>query len=182
MKNHRFRVVVADDEKLIAKNIAMNISRINPSFEVVCIARDGQEALELTEKLLPDVVFSDIKMPVMDGLALITEINEKFPAIKTVIISGFDDFQFARAALRQHALDYLLKPVNPADLRSVLQKLESELLASKDELSKDRQTHPADTVESIKTYLRYNYARPVNFSDIASQYGFSSAYLAKIFK
>jgi len=182
MKNHKFRVIVADDEKLIAKNIAMNIVRANPAFEVVCIAGDGQEAYELTQKILPDVVFCDIKMPVMDGLALIAEINEKLPAVKTVIISGYNDFQLARAALQRHASDYLLKPVNPADLHNTLEKLERELLAAKRELSRDHQTHPADIVESVKAYLRHNYTQQINFSGIASQYGFSCAYLTKIFK
>lgn len=182
MKNYKFRVIVADDEKLIAKNIASTITRANPAFEVICIASDGQEAYELTQKLLPDVVFSDIKMPVMDGLALIAEINEKLPVIKTVIISGYNDFQLARTALLQHASDYLLKPVNPNELQKTLQKLERELLAEKSKLTKERQTRPADVVESIKAYLRHNYALQINFSDIASQYAFSSAYLVKIFK
>lgn len=182
MKSRKFRVIVVDDEKLTAKNIARNITRINPAFEVVCIAADGQEAFELTRKLLPDVVFSDIKMPIMDGLSLIREINEKFPTIKTIIISGYNDFQLARTALQQNASDYLLKPINPTELQNTLQKLERELLAVSRELSISRQANPGDIVESVKAYLRYNYNHPVSFSDIASQYGFSSSYLARIFK
>ena len=182
MKSHKFRVIVVDDEKLIAKNIAMNIARANEAFEVICIAGDGQEAYELTQKFLPDVVFSDIKMPVMDGLTLISAINENFPSVKTVIVSGYDDFELARTALQHHASDYLLKPINLADVKNSLQKLERKLLAEKSELSTNRQIRPLDIVESVKAYLRYNYNEPLNFSDIASQYNFSSAYLSKIFK
>jgi len=182
MEPHKFRVIVADDEKLIAKNIALNIKRTNPAFDVICIATDGQEAYELTKKLLPDVVFCDIKMPVMDGLALIAEISAKLPAVKTVIISGYNDFELVRAALLQHASDYLLKPVNAVELQNTLQKLERELLAMKSELSTNRSAHPVDIVESVKAYMRHNYMQTINFSNIASQYFFSPAYLAKIFK
>jgi len=182
MGSYKFRVIVVDDEKLIAKNIALNISRINPAFEVVCMAGDGQEGYMLTQKLMPDVVFSDIKMPVMDGLKLITEINAKLPNVKTVIVSGYDDFQLARIALQQNASDYILKPVNPADLKTILQKLERELLATKKELFTNQQMRPIDIIESVKAYLRQNYGQSISFSKIASQYGFSPAYLAKIFK
>lgn len=180
MMNHKFSVIVADDEKLIARNIAANIKRVNPAFEVTGIVGDGQEAYELTQKLLPDVVFSDIKMPVMNGIELITNISENMPSVKTVIISGYNDFQFAHAAIQQHASDYLLKPLSSADLQNTLQKLERELLATKNELSTCYR-NSADIVESVKAYLRLNYNTGINFTDIASEYGFSSAYLAHIF-
>ena len=179
---HRFRVIVAEDEKLIAKNIASHISKANELFEVICIASDGQEAYELTEKLLPDVIFSDIKMPVMDGLELISRINSNFPSVKSVIISGYDDFDYARTAMQQNVFDYLLKPINPGDLKNTLNNLERELLAEKKEMSSNRHSKSIDIAESVKAYLRHNYSSRVCFADIASQYGFSSAYLSKIFK
>ena len=182
MKNHKFRVIVVDDEKLIAKNIATNISRANGSFEVVATAYNGQEAYELAQNLLPDVLFSDIKMPIMDGLKLISLINENFPSIKTVIVSGYDDFEFAREALVNNASDYLLKPINSADLENTLKKLEWKLLAEKNKFAEKRHTRPIDLVESIKAYLKGNFNKPISFSDIASQYNFSPAYLTKIFK
>lgn len=180
MVNYKFSVIVADDEKLIAKNIAANIKRANPAFEVTGIVGDGQEAYKLTKNLLPDVVFCDIKMPVMNGIELITNISENIPSVKTVIISGYSDFQFTHAAIQQRASDYLLKPVSSADLQNTLQKLERELLATKNELSTCCR-NSADIVESVKAYLRYNYNTNIKFTDIASEYGFSSAYLSHIF-
>ncbi|MCL2320582.1 MAG: AraC family transcriptional regulator [Oscillospiraceae bacterium] len=182
MKNYKFRVIVADDEKLIAKNIALSITRANPAFDVVSVVGDGQEAYDLIRKLLPDVVFCDIKMPVMDGLELISKIYAEMPFIKTVIISGYSDFQYARTALQQHSSDYLLKPLNPDELQATLKKLERELLAVQNEISIERQSQPIDIVESVKAHLRHNYAQTLNFSDISAHYGFSSAYLSKIFK
>ena len=171
----KFRVIVADDEALIGRNIARNIEKANEAFEVVKIAFDGLEALELTAQLLPDVVFSDIKMPEMDGIALIRRIAQEFPEIRTVIISGYNDFEFARDALRHQAVDYLLKPVNPDDLRATLDRLEQELLSRQRKLAPRRDHSPGEVAEHVMAYLRQNYAQDVDFAAIAGQYGFSSA-------
>lgn len=177
-----FRVLVADDEKLIAQNISRRIEELNPSFRVIAIARDGLEALDLAEKLVPDVVFTDIKMPELDGLALIQQLNIHLPTIRTVMISGYNDFELVRSALRSHAVDYLLKPVNTEDLKSVLLKLEDEMLAENNELGRRHEESPAELAERIMTYIRHNYASSIDLSSLANQFHFSAAYLSKIFK
>lgn len=178
----KFKVIVADDERLIARNIARNIEKANESFQVVSMAADGLEAYEQTQALLPDVVFSDIKMPEMDGIELIRRIADEFPTIRTVIVSGFNDFELAREALRNQAVDYLLKPINPYDLKKTLHKLEAELLARQNELTPKRENSPAEIVDGIMAYLRRNFAQQIDLSAIADEYSFSSAYLSKIFK
>ena len=177
----KFRVIIAEDEMMIAKNIAANVSRANEAFEVISIAPNGQDALASVQELLPDVLMSDIKMPVMDGLALIAEVNSKFPSIKTVIFSGYDDFEFVRAALQNNASDYLLKPVNHAELKVILDRLERELLAEMTELSADRNNNPAEVVQRVIDFIHCNYNKPISLSDISSQFGFSLSYLTKIF-
>lgn len=178
----KFKVIVADDERLIARNIARNIEKANESFQVISMASDGLEAYEQTAQLLPDVVFSDIKMPEMDGIELIRRIASEFPAIRTVIVSGFNDFELAREALRNQAVDYLLKPINPYDLKKTLHKLEADLLARQNRLTPKHENTPAEIVEGVEAYLHQNYAQQVDFSTIAGTYGFSPAYLSKIFK
>ncbi len=177
-----FRVLVADDEKLIAQNIARRITAINSSFLVIAIASDGLEALELVDKLLPDVVFTDIKMPELDGISLIRQLNTAHPNIKTVMVSGYNDFELVRSALRNQATDYLLKPISNDELKKTLQKLEDELLAEINELGRRHEETPAELVERIMTYIRHNYASPIDLSHLANEYHFSSAYLSKIFK
>lgn len=181
MKDEIFRVIVADDERLIANNIAKNIERANASFQVVGIAPDGAEALRICDELLPHVVFSDIKMPVMDGLELFEKLNEKRPEIKKVIISGYDDFKLAREAMQSGTFDYLLKPVNRDELNVTLNKLQNQLCSQRGLLAQDRLDSPEKIVESLKAYLRENYASSVDFAGIAARYGFSSPYLTRIF-
>ena len=182
MENRNFRVIIAEDEKLIAKNIANSITRLNPNFEIVHVASNGQEAYESTQNLLPDVLFSDIKMPVMDGLTLISKINVTLPKIRTVIISGYDDFNLMRTALQQRAIDYLLKPVNYDELELLLQRIEHELLAERKILLGQRTIDSKDLVESINIYIKHNYNSFIDFSEIAERLGFTQAYLTKVFK
>jgi two-component system, response regulator YesN len=176
-----FRVIVADDEKLIADNIAMNIERAHPSFRVVGVAHDGAEALQMVETLLPHVVFSDIKMPVMDGLELFGVLSERRPEIRKVIVSGYDDFPFVRDALQSQTFNYLLKPVNRDEMRQTLEKLYVLLRGERSVISAEASQSPGQIAEIVQEYIRRNYADPVDFSEIANRYGFSGSYLARIF-
>lgn len=180
--SRKFSVLVVDDEKLIARAISRAIEKASDAFQVLGIAGDGLEAYALTKKLLPDVVFSDIKMPEMDGITLIKRIHAEIPAVKTVIISGYSDFELARSALRNNAVDYLLKPVDPRDLQRVLQKLEADLLAEKNKIAPRRENNSVEIVENVIVYLQQNFAEQVDFSQIAKKQGFSTSYLSKIFR
>ena len=180
--SQRFKVLVADDEKLIAQNIARKIEQTNSAFQVVAKAGTGLEALELASQLMPDVVFSDIKMPEMDGIELIGKLEQHDSSILTVIVSGYNDFAYARAALQHRAVDYLLKPINPDDLQQALSKLESILLARERQLAPRREESPREVVENVLIYLRENYAQQIDFSAIAEQQAVSAPYLSRIFK
>ena len=85
----QFKVIVADDEKLIANNIARRIEESNGAFRVISRAGTGTEALEQVRELLPDVLFSDIKMPEMDGIELISRLRKEYPGVCCVIVSGY---------------------------------------------------------------------------------------------
>ena len=176
-----FRVLVADDERLIANNIAKNIERINPAFHIVGIAQDGAEVLEQVERLLPHVIFSDIKMPVIDGLALFAILSETRPEIKKIIISGYSDFALVREALQNKAFDYLLKPVNRDDLRNVLERLADQLYSERMMLTPEKPEGADKIVSTIQAFIKDNYAQTIDFSSIANQYGFSGSYLTRIF-
>ncbi len=180
--NESFRVIVAEDERLIARNIAANIEKAHPSFRVAGIAWDGAQALEMATELLPHVVFSDIKMPVMDGLALFGALTSRMPQVKKVIISGYDDFPFVREAMQNQAFDYLLKPVNFDELQKTLERLYTQLCCERGAVAADVPHRQEDIVETVECYLRENYAQAVDFSALASRYGFSGSYLSRIFR
>jgi len=134
------RVVVVDDEPYLLRNIKESIQCANENFIVVGEAYDGEEALQIIEKTLPDVVFTDIKMPVVDGLELIEKI--KVRKIKTipVILSGYQEFEYAKKAIKFGVADYLLKPINPDTLKKLLGDLYNQLTNTK----KDQQHNSID--------------------------------------
>ena len=182
MINNIFRVIVAEDEKLIANNIAMNIASCDPSFEIVSICYDGQSALKAIEQYNPHVLFTDIKMPLMDGLALVEHIHNSDLYVRCVIISGYNDFDYVKTALRFKAFDYLLKPLNKLELSKTLRKIKDELLSEQSQLNSERETTTENIVNSVIQYLQINYAKEINFTQIATDYNFSASYLTKIFK
>ena len=176
-----FNVIVADDEKLIANNIARRIEENCPSFRVAARAGTGLEALKQAKELLPDVVFSDIKMPEMDGIELISRLRREMPAVLCVIVSGYSDFEYMKAAIQQSAADYLLKPVNPEELKRLLQRLEATLLAREQQMIPRRESDAAALAERVRLYLQENYDQPVDFSSLADSLAVSAPYLSKLF-
>ena len=179
--NRKFKVIVADDEKLIAENIARKITQLNGRFEIAAVAGTGLQAWELCADLLPDVVFSDIKMPELDGIGLIERLHARFPDVLTVIVSGYNDFAYARAAIQYGVTDYLLKPVNPDELAQVLSQMERMLLSRAGELQPGRGASPAEIVAGVTGYLRENYAAQIDFAAIAASHYVSASYLSRIF-
>lgn len=122
-----YRIILVDDEEEVRKSIIKKINWQAAGFKVVGDAENGQEALEKIELLEPDVVLTDIKMPYMDGLTLAGKIREKYPSIKMVIFSGFDDFEYAKQAIKFNVIEYILKPVNVEELTAILLKIKSNL-------------------------------------------------------
>ena len=122
-----FNILLVDDEVLIRRGLKAIIHRNSSNFRVVCEAANGNEAIGLINKYKPDVVISDIKMPEKDGLELARDICEKYPHIITIILSGYDDFNYAKQAIKFKVYDYLLKPVETEELVGLLDKLYSEM-------------------------------------------------------
>ena len=107
------KIMIIDDDFLVRSNIKVLLNapgkNLTEHFLVVAEASDGQEAIPLIEATKPDIVISDIRMPHMDGLELQEYLNEKYPQIKMIMLSGYDDFDYVRRALKNGAVDYMLK-------------------------------------------------------------------------
>lgn len=122
-----YRIILVDDEEEVRKSIIKKIDWEHTGFQVVGDAENGQEALEKIELLEPNVVLTDIRMPYMDGLTLAERIRQKYPSIKIIIFSGFDDFEYAKQAIKLNVIEYILKPVNVEELTAILKKIKHTL-------------------------------------------------------
>lgn len=116
-------VMVVEDEMLMRTWLQDEISVIDPEFEVTATAANGRTALELMEKMPIDVLITDIKMPVMDGLTLCEIVNERYPNVQKVILSGYDDFAYAQRSIETNIRGYLLKPVDTKKLKELLERI-----------------------------------------------------------
>ena len=119
------RVLLVDDEPFIVQGLKVMLEGQSVNCEVVGEASNGKEALEFLKQREVDLVFADIKMPVMTGLELLETIRtEKISDAYFVILSGYSDFQYAQQALRYDCMDYVLKPVKHEELERILEQVE----------------------------------------------------------
>ncbi|MEK3725465.1 response regulator [Paenibacillus sp. FSL H8-0034] len=124
------KVLIVDDEAQIRRWIETLVQRTDLDIQVVGTCSNGKEALEACRSLPVEVVITDIKMPVMDGIELIRQLKEEFPAISTLIMSSYSEFHYASEALKAGASNYMLKAeVTVDDLRAALRKVQVELKA-----------------------------------------------------
>lgn len=122
-----YRVMIVDDEVDVREEILRRINWAALGFEVVAIAENGQDALEKAESCPLDLVLTDIKMPYMDGLTLSAHMHRLYPAVRLIMLSGFDRFDFAKEAIRLNVVEYILKPVDFRELTGVLTALKAAL-------------------------------------------------------
>lgn len=183
-----YKIIVVEDVEFISKSIVRNIQQLDMGFDIVATAENGKVALELIEKFSPEIVLSDIKMPVMSGLELMNIINEKYPFIVKIIISGYDDFEYAQQALKFEVKDYLLKPLKEIELQNTLSKVKIYLDAQRQNTKMrtlagtDVRRYTTDQiVDMIITFLKENYTQDISMDSIASSFNFNSSYLSKIF-
>lgn len=117
------KVLLADDEAIILEGLKLLIDWKEEGFEIVGTASNGLQALKLIDELKPAIVISDIRMPEMTGLELLERVrNEKKSDVSFIFLTGYDSFDYAREAIRYHALDYLLKPIRREELLTVLHR------------------------------------------------------------
>ncbi|WAM33243.1 response regulator [Caldicellulosiruptor morganii] len=152
------KVLLVEDEVYMRKGIIKLIDWKKHGFDMIVEASNGQEALEILKKEKVDVVITDIKMPVMDGIELIKRISEEIenkPSV--VIISGYNEFEFAKAAIRYGVNDYLLKPIDEVELIQTLERIKTRILNERE----------FDRRKSLYEYLKRNskFLRIIEFNE-----------------
>ena len=122
-----YRLLIADDEESIREGVADFVRGRCPGWQVVALARDGREALKLAQDTLPDAVLTDITMPHVNGLEFLESLSDILPDAKLLVLSGYDQFEYAVQAMRLGVSDYLLKPLDTSKLVKALEQFSREL-------------------------------------------------------
>lgn len=162
-----WRVVIIEDEDLLREGLKNCFDWEKKGFQIVGDADNGKQALELIREKEPDVVFTDIKMPFMDGITMTEKLKDRYPDIKVVIISGYDEFEFARRALKAGVSEYILKPVNLKQLEELLEKLGGEL---REKEEKKKEWYRLQEIEeSSRTSIRQNLLEKLLFRKVPAE-------------
>ena len=128
-----------------------------------------------------------MQMPIMGGIEFLEKAKDEFPNIKVIVVSGYDYFEYAQAAIKQGAIDYLLKPVVEEELNMALEKAVRLLniennIEETEPIPENTDISPARVIEIIKEYIEQNYCQDIKISMFSDKYFFSKEYLSKLFK
>ncbi|MDX8045526.1 response regulator [Gracilibacillus sp. S3-1-1] len=121
------RVIIVDDEVQVRKGLHWKVDWEEEGFQIVNEAENGEEALLLMDNNQIDLVLTDVRMPVMDGIELAKKCKEYNRRMKVIILSGFSDFEYVKNSMKEGVKDYLLKPVDPEELQAVLRRMKKEM-------------------------------------------------------
>ena len=186
------KVMIVDDEKYVRMGIKTETDWALIGCEVVAEASNGLEALEMAEEARPDLVVSDIRMPKMDGIELAEKLTEKYPGVKVIFLTAYNEFEYARQAIRIGVSDYLLKPFQDGELEASVQRLlhlHPNAPASSSELEEQliplkRKEEVANRyVQTAITYIEEHYP-DVDFSlgKLAESMSVSEGHISRLFK
>ena len=201
-----YKFLFVDDEEIIRRGFRKKIAWAEAGFEFLEPCKNGREAVQRIARERPDVVMTDICMPLIDGLEVAAYIADKFPEIIVIVLSGYDEFEYARAALRSRVAEYLLKPITSRELSALVAKVKTRLdetaarRAKLEALSaqagspniegkpgvfkgKESQTFALTKVAEAREYIERNFAqKKLSVDEICRDLFISPSYLSRLLK
>lgn len=168
----KYRVVLVDDEPAIAQGLGFLIQRFVPECEVAALAYDGQEGYEKILKLKPEIVITDIRMPEMDGIEMIQKLKEEGGEYHFVILSGYEEFEYARSAIQLGVEEYITKPVEEEELCAVLGKVCGKIDKECSQKKDHERIQSAVEEYMIRDYLEGKLNRPELMREKMPEWGF----------
>lgn len=185
MREDAYRIVLCEDEPLLLQSLRNKVEKAGEGYVVSGLAANGEEALALLAEISADVLITDIRMPIMDGMALLRRVHDEGLGVHCILLSGYSDFEYARTAMRLGAVDYLLKPVGEDALRQVLSSLRIRLDAQKSAYRAATLAPGARQVEEtlslMREFIRRHALQSINFQQLAATLNYSPAHLTRLF-
>ena len=173
------KILVVDDEHILRTRLKSVLEQSGLPLSAVFTAENALNAIECIEKEQPQIVITDIRMPIMSGLELATHIHTHYPQIKVILVTGYSDFEYARTAIQNNVFEYLLKPIDSENLIAVILRAQKEIeSAEKNErLFKVFKEHFSDNLQSARRQfvenLLFRSGVFQNADDLREAYGFN---------
>lgn len=175
-----FTLVIVDDEYELRNGLLNYFPWEEIGFTVVAACGSGSEALEYIRHNQVDVLFTDIKMPQMDGIGLIERVKEISSTTRSVIISGYRDFEYARKGMALGVRDFIVKPAKYAEIKQVFSQIAEELAIQQKGISEPVAETGNRIINAVLTYLNANFAE-ASLETAALQVRLNPYYLSTLF-
>lgn len=185
-----YKVIVVEDETMVRRGIILTIDWTALGCVIAGEAANGEEGAELAERLSPDIIVTDVKMPRMDGVEMIGRLRGQGSRARFIILTAYSDFKYAQSALRLGVSDYLLKPLKDGDLEQAIEHIRSqteehpqkrEAAAPVLRFNSDAKSKNKYVEEAIR-YIREHYSQDITISTVAGFLEISEGYLSRVFK
>lgn len=173
-----YRIVIIDDNVAGAEALAYSLPWNSIECQVVGVAYDGKQGLEIIRREIPDLFITDIRMPGIDGLSMLEEVRKTIPHCRCIFISAYGQFEYAQKALRLEAYDYLLKPFLDEEM---LETVKKALAGLKDV---DTQEAPSGNamVDAILKYIRDHLSTAITLNNLSARFGLVPSYISSLIK
>ncbi len=183
-----YLALIIDDEKPVRTAVSALGSWQKYNITELLYATNGEDGLAIMRDRNPQLVFVDMRMPIMNGAEFLGIAKKEFPNTQYIVISGYDEFKYAQVAIKSGAIDYLLKPVDGNDLNHAIEKavdvLDSIAAETTEETNAliERDLSPGEVIDVIKEYVEKNFCKEIKLAMFSEKYFFSQKYLSKLFK
>ena len=182
-----YKVVIIDDEPIIVEGLSKAVHWEKWDCQVAATAENGQSGIEIIKRENPDILFSDIRMPGMDGLSMIAALKSEHPHMQIAILTGFRDFEYAREAIRLGVTRFLLKPSKMEELEEAVQVMVQNLSHRKENTEGEKEEGGPEAAaagsfiaQNAVKYIEENYMEKLKLSDVADHVYVSQWHLSKI--
>lgn len=184
MKN-KLKILIAEDEPRARRGLKELLMMLSDEYKIVAEASDGKSALDMLHVVKPDVVFTDLKMPYMDGISLIKAAKAAGVKTKFVIVSVCEEFHAARQAISLGVTEYLVKPIMLNEVKELMERITNEETADSlpkfDWKLKDKYPDVHPLVKKTLAYIENGYSSHISQKNLADSFGVSQEYLCYLF-
>lgn len=167
-------VLIVDDNKLERHGIRFLLEKQEYTLEITECS-NGTEALKKIKEQNFELLITDIKMPIMNGVELITLLREFNQSLKIIVLSGYDDFNYARELLKSNIVDYLLKPINPNEFHTCITQVLNQIMDKKP-ITNDK------IIDKVLSIMHHEFDRDLTLEDLSNRVFLSPNYLGILFK
>lgn len=185
--NVLYKVIIVEDEAPIRRSLCKKMEEFSSEYSVNGVYKNGKQALLAIQTDTPDLIITDIRMPVMDGLEFVRKIRESEMNCQIMIISGYSDFDYAREAIKYQVSDYLTKPVEISELTQALTRMKKILDEENPEYNRKAEdiimNSPGRSLSDLAChYLEEHFTEDISLQDLADILGVGHEHLSRTFK